>query len=77
MTIADPTAREATYRIDYVSQVHRDLETRIDEELRRPLPNTLTLQRFKRHRLLAKEKLEAWQHLMAAISLADEPSRAA
>ena len=77
MTIADLTDREADYRVEHVSKIHSDLEAMIDEEMQRPVPNTLTLQRLKRRRLLAKEELESWRQLMAAISMTDHPDRAA
>ncbi len=63
--------RGAAYRIDHVTQRHRDLGQMIDAELQRPQPNALVLQRLKRKRLLAKDELEAWQRLVAAIRIPD------
>jgi hypothetical protein len=40
---------------------HYSLENRIAAENKRPLPNFVALQKLKRHRLLVKDKLEAYR----------------
>ena len=48
---------------------HRKIEARLAAELQRPLPDSLLLQRLKRHRLLVKDEIESWERLIGAIGM--------
>lgn len=39
---------------------HRSIEARLETELKRPLPDSLVLQRLKRQKLAVRDKIEAW-----------------
>lgn len=46
---------------------HRSIDMEISREMKRPLPNTLTIQRLKRHKLLLRDQIESWRRLMLAV----------
>lgn len=46
---------------------HGVIEAEISQEMKRPLPNTLNIQRLKRQKLLLKDQLESWKRLMQAV----------
>ena len=39
---------------------HRSIEARLEAELKRPLPDSLVLQRLKRQKLAVRDKIEGW-----------------
>ena len=55
------------YRYDALLQQHRSIERSLAAELKRPLPNSLTIQRLKRRKLLVKDELQAWERLLDAM----------
>ena len=58
-------------RLRSLEAMHADLETRIDAEVKRPLPDDLLIQRMKRQRLKAKDEIAAIAGVMRTI---DRPS---
>jgi len=46
---------------------HRKLEARIAEELARPLPDSLELQRLKRQKLLVNDEIESWERVLHVV----------
>ncbi|MEM7423160.1 MAG: YdcH family protein [Pseudomonadota bacterium] len=43
---------------------HRSIEARLESELKRPMPDSLVLQRLKRQKLAVRDKIEAWPHVL-------------
>ena len=56
-------------RYDSLRNKHRKIEARLSAEMRRPLPDSLLLQRLKRRRLLLKDEIESWERLMGAVGV--------
>ncbi len=48
---------------------HRSIEARLAAELRRPLPDSLTVQRLKREKLVLKDEIVSWEGLMRAVRI--------
>ena len=48
---------------------HRSVQARLTAELKRPLPDSLTVQRLKREKLLLKDEINSWEGLMRAARL--------
>ncbi len=46
---------------------HRSIEARLAAELKRPLPDSLAVQRLKREKLLLKEEIVSWEGLIRAV----------
>ncbi len=55
------------YRYDALLQQHSNIEQSLAAELKRPLPNNLTIQRLKRRKLLVKDEIQAWERLLDAM----------
>ena len=45
----------------YLEREHARLEAAIAEQLKRPLPDTAEIARFKKAKLLVKDQLTQWQ----------------
>ena len=54
-------------RYDALIERHRRIEAKLAAELKRPLPDSLALQRLKREKLLVKDEIESWERLMSAV----------
>ncbi len=54
-------------RYDALIEKHRTIEARLADEMKRPLPDSLVLQRLKRQKLLVKDDIQSWERLMAAV----------
>ena len=54
-------------KYDALIEKHRAIEAQLSAEMRRPLPNTLVVQRLKRKKLLIKDEIESWERLMGAV----------
>ena len=61
-----------TNRYRALEASHRSVEEKIEDEMKRPNPDSLTLQRLKRRKLLLKDEIEAWERLMGAVGLPPE-----
>ena len=46
---------------------HRSLDEKLEDELKRPLPDTATVRRLKRRKLSVKDELVSIQHLLKAL----------
>ncbi len=46
---------------------HNAIDEQISREMKRPLPNTLNIQRLKRQKLLLKDQIESWKRLILAV----------
>ncbi len=46
---------------------HRGLEAEIAAEMKRPMPDSMLLQRLKRQKLLLKDEIESWERLFSAV----------
>ena len=46
---------------------HRSIEARLAAELKRPLPDSLIVQRLKREKLVLKDEIMSWEGLMRAV----------
>lgn len=46
---------------------HHSIGVEISREMKRPLPNTLIVQRLKRQKLLLRDQIESWKRLMLAV----------
>ena len=57
------------FRYDALLAKHRTLEEKLEAELARPLPDSLVVQRLKRHKLLVKDEIESWERLMRAVRI--------
>lgn len=53
-------------RCESLMTKHRDLEVALAAEMKRPLPDTLVVQKLKRTKLVVKDELAEWS--MAGIS---------
>ena len=49
---------QSNARSEDLSQLHRKLENRIEDEMKRPLPNALEVSRLKREKLRVKEQMQ-------------------
>ena len=54
-------------RYDALIEKHRSIEAKLADEMKRPLPDALVLQRLKRQKLLVKDDIHSWERLMAAV----------
>ena len=54
-------------RYDSPIKQHQRIELGLAEELKRPLPDALVLQRLKRRKLLVRDEIESWERLMGAV----------
>ncbi len=52
---------------DALVKKHHAIELSISREMKRPLPNTLIIQRLKRQKLLVRDQIESWKRLMHAV----------
>lgn len=48
-------------------QKHHSIDVEISREMKRPLPNTLIIQRLKRQKLLLRDQIESWKRLMLVV----------
>lgn len=55
-------------RLEALDARHRALETRIGDEMRRPLPDLLSLQTLKRRKLMVKDEMEAIAGVLRTLS---------
>lgn len=64
-------------RYDALIERHRRIDAKLAEEMKRPLPNALVLQRLKRRKLILKDEIEAWERLpdVARVRPAPPPDR--
>ena len=46
---------------------HRTIEAKLAAEMKRPLPDTLVLQRLKRQKLVVRDEIESWERLLNAV----------
>ena len=46
---------------------HRRIEKRLSAEMKRPMPDSLLLQRLKRRKLTIRDELESWERLLKVI----------
>ena len=51
---------------------HRSVEEKIESEMKRPMPDSLILQRLKRRKLLLKDEIESWERLMGAVGASED-----
>ena len=58
--------------LDALTTKHRKLEEKIARELARPMPDSISLQRLKRQRLLVKDEIESWERVLQVVQ-ADAP----
>lgn len=56
-------------RYEALVEKHRKMEAKLSAEMKRPLPNTLVVQRLKRQKLLVRDQIESWERLMAAVGV--------
>lgn len=54
-------------RITALRKRHSDLESRIGRELSRPAPDSATLGRLKRHKLMIKDEMSRYEGLLRAL----------
>lgn len=47
---------------------HRSLDEKLEDELKRPLPDTATVRRLKRRKLSVKDELVSIQNLLRALA---------
>lgn len=58
-------------RYNALLQQHGSIEESLAAEMKRPMPNTLILQRLKRQKLIVKDEIQAWERLLDAMSHGD------
>lgn len=56
-------------RYDALIERHRRIEAELAAEMKRPLPNSLAMQRLKRRKLLIKDEIDSWERLIGAARL--------
>ena len=54
---------------DVLIEKHRSIEARLAAELKRPLPDSLAVQRLKREKLVLKDEIVSWEGLMRAVRI--------
>lgn len=54
-------------RITALRQRHSELDSRIGRELSRPAPDSATLGRLKRHKLMIKDEMARYEGLLRAL----------
>lgn len=54
-------------RYDALIEKHRRIEAKLAAEMKRPLPDSLALQRLKRQKLLVRDEIGSWERLMHAV----------
>lgn len=67
MQLTGKAARLAS-RLVAIGRRHRELEERIAEVERRPLPDQLTLRRLKRDKLRLKDEMHCYEGLLRTLS---------
>lgn len=74
-TLAKRKTMQIDTRYEALIDKHARIEADLTSELKRPLPDSLVMQRLKRQKLLIRDEIEDWERLMAAIQVT--PPRAA
>lgn len=57
----------AENRYQALPEKHRKIEVKLMAEMKRPMPDSLALQRLKRKKLLLRDEIESWERLMRAV----------
>ena len=57
----------AENRYQALIEKHRRIEAKLTAEMKRPLPDSLVLQRLKRKKLLLRDEIDSWERLMSAV----------
>ena len=56
-------------KYDALIEKHRKIKLEIAAEMKRPLPDSMVLQRLKRQKLLLKDEIESWERLISAVRM--------
>ncbi len=64
------------HRYQSLIEDHRGLESEIMDELKRPMPDSMQIQRLKRRKLRVKDELSAIERLLEAIDVRPEVAQA-
>ena len=56
-------------RYEVLIEKHRSIEAKLAAELNRPLPDSFTVQRLKREKLVLKDDIASWEGLMRAVRI--------
>lgn len=63
-------------RLEWLEALHANLEARIDDEMKRPLPDNLLVQKLKRLRVSAKDKIANISGVLRTVNRAHQPDAA-
>ncbi|SEN89897.1 YdcH family protein [Palleronia pelagia] len=64
-------------RIDTLRQRHQHLAQRITDELKRPAPSSILLQRLKRQKLGVKDQIARYDGLLRSLDRLRRPAKSA
>ena len=56
-------------RYDALIERHRLIEAKLAAEMKRPMPDSMVMQRLKRQKLLIRDEIESWERLLGAVRL--------